>query len=153
VGTVRDEFSEPKRSQSFISGGGLTISYLAPFHLLVETGAHLQAETALFLNDSGFGFSEFSIQAGLDIPLGHDWHLLPKFGRVRVNLEPTAQSLGVNGIAIKRRIASSDRTSDVYELSLRKHFEDYFALGVSYRELQLPDGPARTLSIELVLRF
>jgi hypothetical protein len=150
--TVRDELSEPARSESLISGFGFTLGYLAPFHLIVEAGVHFQEEFPAFLGDSAFKILELSVQAGVDVPLGNGWHLAPKFGRVHVRVDPPNEGFRASGEP-SSGIAKSERDSNVYELSLRKDFDAHFALGVSYRELALPDGRERTLGVEAAFRF
>jgi len=144
---VRDEWSEPQRTTSLTSGAGLNIGYLAPFFLVLEAGLQLHEEQLVLSENGDFSIAEFYIQAGLDIPLYDGWHLSPKFGRGYSQVSPIEETPGFSGIL--RR----ERTSDVYELSIRKYFDEPVALGISLRDFKLPDGHSRTVSFELVLRF
>jgi hypothetical protein len=41
----------------------------------------------------------------------------------------------------------------VYEISLRKHFDTRFALGVNVRDFELSEGHSVSTSLELIFRF
>lgn len=123
---------------------GVSLGYIAPFHLLIEGGYISQGNWDWFGATDKYRLSEYNIEAGFQIDTPHGFMITPRVGRSRWDLYSKDVDLTHPTDAFDPH---RQRGYDNYwELSLQRKVGKSSALGVSYKDNHYGFGNVKSIA-------
>jgi hypothetical protein len=127
---------------------GATVGYRAPFGFVVEVGRSNAIHADIFDEHGDYRLTQTFGAVGWQVNFAEGWHLTPRVGRGRWNLESDHRVL--LDIAGERHYEVKG-WDNFWEVALMREVSESFSLGVNFKDVDQEFGHSRTG--EFMVRF
>jgi len=127
---------------------GATVGYRAPFGLVIEAGRSSAIHADIFDDHGDYWLTQSFGAVGWQIAFADGWHITPRVGRGRWDLESDHRVL-LDGAG--ERHYEVKGWDNFWEVALMREVRESFSLGVNFKDVDQEFGHSRTG--EFMVRF